>query len=125
MRATVKYSPQEIKDTIIQRIKNGTYKAPSRPGISYMLSPIHRTRFDKRGMVQQIFPHYMFYAPCVDNSDIGGKWDGHNPFVLNSGDFLDKEHSIFNYIIIPVGDDEKKQIVEANKGLYDLPISCL
>ena len=61
----------------------------------------------------------MFYAPCVDNSDIGGKWDGHNPFVLNSGDFLDKEHSIFNYIIIPVGDDEKKQIVEANKGLYD------
>jgi hypothetical protein len=36
MRASGKYSPAQVKDTIIARIKTGHYKAPSRPGISYI-----------------------------------------------------------------------------------------
>jgi hypothetical protein len=59
----------------------------------------------------------MFYAPRVDNTDIGGEWDGHSPFALTNENILDKEHCIFNYIIIPAGDAEKTKIIEANKDL--------
>ncbi len=65
-------------------------------------------------------PHYMFYAPEVENKDIGGIEDGgHSPFAVNSGDFLDKEHSIFNLIIVPVGETEKEKIIEGNKNLLE------
>ena len=33
--------------------------------------------------------------------------------------FLDKEHSIFNYIIVPAGDAEKAKIIESNKNLLE------
>jgi hypothetical protein len=39
MRASGKYSPAQIKDSIKNKILKGVYKAPARPGISYMLSP--------------------------------------------------------------------------------------
>ncbi len=35
--------PDELKKLIQERFKNGYYRAPERPGISYMLSPILRT----------------------------------------------------------------------------------
>lgn len=116
MRASGKYSPSQIRDTVVKRVKDGTYKAPSRTGVSYMLCPLLRTRLE-RGIVNMVMPHYMFYAPRVDNTDIGGVWDAHSPFAINSGDILDKEHSIFNYIILPVGDTEKATIIEKNKDL--------
>ncbi len=116
MRASGKYTAIQIRDIIIKRVKDGTYKAPSRTGISYMLSPLLRTYEDNR-IVNQVLPHYMFFAPRVDNSDIGGKWDGHSPFAIGSGDILDKEHSIFNYIILPAGETEKAKIIEENKDL--------
>ncbi len=117
MRATGKYSPAQIKDTILKRIKSGTYKAPSREGISYMLSPINRTFINDR-LVNEVMPHYMFYAPGVENNDIGGAWDGgHSPFAVGSGDLLDKEHSIFNLIIVPAGETEKARIIEEDKDL--------
>jgi hypothetical protein len=59
----------------------------------------------------------MFYAPRVDNKDIGGVWDAHSPYAINSGKILDKEYSIFNYIILPAGDTEKAGIIEENKDL--------
>jgi hypothetical protein len=117
MRASGKYTPAEIKDIVIKRVKDGTYKAPTRTGVSYMLCPINRNRVDKSGMVNEVMPHYMFYAPRVDDNDMGGKFDGHGPFAVDSGDFLDKEHSIFNYIILPAGDTEKAKILEENKDL--------
>lgn len=126
MRATGKYSPLQIKDTIVQRINNGKYKPVTRVGISYMLSPIQRVHADGGGMANAVMPHFMFYAPCVDNKDIGGGWipGGHQPFVVNSGPALDKAHytldkthSIFNYIIIAAGEVEKVKIIEDNKEL--------
>ena len=120
MRATGKYTPTQIRNIIIERVKNETYKAPARIGISYMLCPMLRTHLDEeRGIVNNILPHYMFYAPRVENEDVGGMWDGHNPFVINSGDNFDKEHSIFNYIIVPAGDAEKAKIIESNKNLLE------
>ena len=62
-------------------------------------------------------PHYMFYAPRVDNKDIGGEWDAHSPYAISSGKILDKEYSIFNFIILPAGDMEKAKIIEENKDL--------
>jgi hypothetical protein len=119
MRATGKYSPKQIRDTIVKRVKDGTYKAPSSAGISYMLCPISRTVVDK-GINNEVMPHYMFYAPGIVNKDIGGAWDGgHSPFVVNSGDILDKEHSIFNLIILPAGDAEKAKIIEENRNLLE------
>jgi hypothetical protein len=118
MRATGKYSPSEIRDTILKRVKDGTYKAPSRTGVSYMLSPLLRTHVDSTsGIINMVMPHYMFYAPRVENADIGGVWDAHSPYAINSGDNLNKEHSIFNYIILPAGDTEKARIIEENKDL--------
>jgi hypothetical protein len=120
MRASGKYSPAQIRDTIVQRVKDGIYKAPSRAGISYMLGPINRGRVGDMGIVNEVMPHYMFYAPRVDNNDIGGAWitGGYQPFAVNSGDnILDKSHSIFNYIIIAAGETEKAKIMEENKGL--------
>ncbi len=119
MRATGKYSAAQIRDTIIKRVKDGTYKRPAREGISYMLSPINRGIVDKE-VINEVMPHYMFYAPGVENKDIGGAWDGgHSPFAVNSGDFLDKEHSIFNLIILPAGEVEKAKIIEENKNLLE------
>jgi hypothetical protein len=118
MRASGKYSPSQIRDTILKRVKDGTYKAPSRAGVSYMLSPLLRTHLDSAsGIVNMVMPHYMFYAPYVENIDIGAVWDAHSPFAINSGTILDKEHSIFNYIILPAGDTEKAKIIEENKDL--------
>src|SRR5450432_1041475 len=118
MRATGKYSPSQIRDTILKRVKDGTYKVPSRTGVSYMLSPLLRTHVDSTsGIVNMVMPHFMFYAPRVDNTDIGGVWDAHSPYAINSGPVLDKEHSISNYIILPAGDTEKAAIIEENKDL--------
>ena len=118
MRASGKYSAAQIRDTILKRVKNGIYKAPTRNGVSYMLGPIMRSHLDSTsGIVSMVMPHFMFYAPRVDNSDIGGEWDGHTPYAINSGDNLDKQHSIFDYIIIPAGDKEKAKILEDDKDL--------
>jgi hypothetical protein len=120
MRATGKYSPAQIRDTIVKRVKDGRYKAPSRTGISYMLCPIDRAHGND-GFVISVMPHYMFYAPRVDNKDIGGDWDGgHSPFAVSPSDnLLDKQHSIFNLIILPAGDAEKAKIITLNKDLLD------
>lgn len=119
MRASGKYSPTQIRDIILKRVKDGKYKAPSRTGVSYMLSPLLRTHpgTESTEIVNMVMPHYMFYAPRVDNTDIGGEWDAHSPYAINSGKILDKENSIFNYIILPAGDTEKARIIEENKDL--------
>jgi hypothetical protein len=118
MRATGRYTAEQVRDTVVQRVKNGIYKVPAKTGISYMLSPMMRTR-DGNNIVNRVMPHYMFYAPCMADSDIGGGWvpGGHQPFVINSGTTLDKAHSIFNFIILAEGEQEKAKIIEGNKSL--------
>jgi hypothetical protein len=116
MRASGKYTPLQIKDTMVKRVNNGTYKPASRVGVSYMLSPLLRVHTGQ-GIANQVMPHYMFYAPYLDDNDIGGGADGYQPFMVNSGKMLDKSHSIFNFIIMAAGEAEKAKIIEENKGL--------
>jgi hypothetical protein len=79
----------ELKKIIKNRYKKGYYKAPERPGISYMLSPILRTYTnpEKNDNVATLnIPHVMYYAPNVSNEDIGGGKPGRKyPFVIMPG----------------------------------------
>lgn len=81
--------PGELKKIIKERYKTGYFKAPERPGISYMLSPILRTYTnpEKDDNVATLnIPHVMYYAPNVSNEDIGGGKPGRKyPFVIMPG----------------------------------------
>ncbi len=119
MRASGKYTPKLLKEVVVKRVKDGTYKAPSRPGVSYMLAPMMRSHpGPDNKIVSMIMPHYMFYAPNLSDSDIGGKvTNTPQPFVLPSDPSLGKDHQIFNYIIVQAGEAERAQIVKENGDL--------
>jgi len=111
MRASGKYSGPQIKDIMTDRFKNGYYKVPSRPGISYMIAPIMRS-YDGSSphVITMSIPHYMFYAPYAREADIGGNSHDGGPLVLGEG----KPEA---YIIIPAGVTEKAKILEESKDL--------
>ncbi len=81
--------PGELKKIIQDRFNGGSYKAPERPGISYMLSPVLRTYINPEendSIATLNIPHVMHYAPHVSNNDIGGgKPGGMDPFVIFHG----------------------------------------
>src|SRR5882724_4632066 len=73
MRASGKYTAAQIKDSITNKIKTGKYKAPSKPGMSYMLAPVMRVYPagpDVKEPITISMPHYMLYAPyfAVENT---------------------------------------------------------
>ncbi len=123
MRATGKFTPLQIKNIVIDRIRKGIYKAPARTGISYMLAPVMRSypgKPDHHDVMTMNMPHYMFYAPYLTNTDIGnipnGQADG--PFVINPAAlFLGERKGPFGYIILPAGAAERAKIISENKGL--------
>jgi hypothetical protein len=62
-------SEDEIKAEIDDGYKSGRFKAPSKPGIVYMLSDsISLLAQDK---IVHVPPHVMFYAPYATEKDIG------------------------------------------------------
>jgi hypothetical protein len=120
MRASGKFTAKQIKDIVTERIRKGIYKAPSRPGISYMLAPVMRgypgDPPDNR-IITMSMPHYMFYAPYMNNADIGGNMD-HGPFIGNADDpiFGDRKGP-YGYIIMPAGKTEAAKIINDNSDL--------
>jgi hypothetical protein len=98
--------PGELKKIIKDRYKAGSYKAPERAGVSYMLSPILRTYENPEESDRVItinHPHVMYYAPNVANEDIGGgKPGGMDPHVIFPGPH--------GYIVQPFGLTEKEAI---------------
>jgi hypothetical protein len=120
MRATGKFTAQQIKDIVIDRIHKGVYKAPGRAGISYMLSPLMRVYPgdpNNNEIVTMSMPHYMYYAPYISESDIGSNSDG--PIYLNNpgSTVLGKGKGPYGYIIFPAGEKEADKIVKANSDL--------
>ncbi|MGH7229757.1 MAG: hypothetical protein ACREJU_00135 [Nitrospiraceae bacterium] len=105
--------PGELKKIIQDRFKTGTYKAPERAGVSYMLSPILRTYTNPEvnGDVQTMnYPHVMYYAPDISDEDIGGgKPGGIGPFVIMPG-----HHGL---MIQPRGQAETAAITEEYAGM--------
>jgi hypothetical protein len=120
MRASGKYSALQIKDIVLGRIRKGIYKAPARPGISYMLAPVMRAypgNPDNDKVMTMSMPHYMFYAPYLTNTDIGGSEEDW-PVVINPGaTLLGERKGPFGYIILPAGEAEKTKIINENKEL--------
>jgi hypothetical protein len=107
-------SPDELRKIINDRYQSGHYRAPSRTGISYMLSPILRTyenpdESDKVGTFNM--PHVMFYAPNVTNEDIGGKLQSEYPFVIVPGPH--------GYIIQALGQAEKAKINQEYEAMLN------
>jgi len=120
MRASGKFTASQIKDIVIGRIRKGIYKAPSRPGISYMLAPIMRgypgNPTDNK-IITMSMPHYMFYAPYMNDTDIGGDTD-QGPFVSNPDNIvLGDKKGPYGYIIMPAGEVEAAKIVKASSDL--------
>jgi hypothetical protein len=113
MRASGKFTALQVRDTIAARFSKGIYKAPVKAGISYMLAPVMRTFVgppDSLHVASFIMPHYMFYAPYLKASDIGGNSDSGGPIVIGEG-------NPHGYIILPAGKTETAQIVAENKNL--------
>jgi hypothetical protein len=120
MRASGKFTARQIKDIVIDRIRKGIYKAPSRPGISYMLAPVMRGYPGdptNNQIMTMSMPHYMFYAPYMNNTDIGGDTD-QGPFVNNPDNtVLGDKKGPYGYIIMPAGKVEAAKIVNAGNDL--------
>lgn len=77
-------SDDEIEQRVAARFADGTYRAPSRPGVSYMLSTENYVFNGEK--VVKYFPHVMFYAPYLTNADIGSDGtDPYAPWILNEG----------------------------------------
>jgi hypothetical protein len=118
MRASGKYTGHQIKDTVVARIKKGIYKAPARPGISYMLAPVMRGYSGNptnNQIMTMSMPHYMFYAPYMNNADIGGDM-ANGPFIPTNAVIGDKKEP-YGYIIMPAGEAEAAKIVAAGSDL--------
>ena len=115
MRASGKFTPQQIKDTMMARIKKGIYKAPARVGISYMLAPVMRVYTGKPGdktVMTMRMPHYMFYAPYITDADVGTVPNSpKGPWLLNS------TYSPEGYLIMPADKEESAKIIADGEDL--------
>ncbi len=73
-----------------QMTEDGTYKAPSRAGISYMMSDYNYIFVESASRILKVPPHVMYYAPNLRNEDIGGSLKSATenigtPFLLGDG----------------------------------------
>jgi len=102
-------SNAEIDAKIAEGYREGKYRAPARPGVSYMLSPI-RYRIDEKGKIVRTapLPHVMFYAPNLTDSDIGG---------LRGGLIFINKPGPDGMIIVPVGQKEKEAIIAESQEM--------
>ncbi len=107
-------SPAALKTEIESRYRNGTYQAPGKAGLSYMIAPVMRTWMLPDWQVHTMpSPHLMFYAPNFTNEDIGARPDSSllYPFVFTEGI---REQS---YLIQLIGEAEKAKIMADEKTL--------
>jgi hypothetical protein len=122
MRSTGKYSAIQIRDSIIFRIQTGVYKAPSKPGISYMLAPVMRVIPGNPPKVKVpitvTMPHYMLYAPYLAEENARFR-QGTDGLMLGNPDnaILGDGKGPHGYVIIPATEKEKAIIIEDGKEL--------
>jgi hypothetical protein len=124
MRASGKCSPVQIRDTVIARIKRGYYKAPSRPGISYMEAPMMRVYTSNdpgnNHVASVSMPHYMYYVPWLTSSDLGiDSTSALEPFLVNPDAMLlgDARKGPYEYLITPLNEAETAKIREDGQAL--------
>ena len=112
IRAEGKVGPAVLHQEIMQKFKDGIYRSPARPGISYMLSPVTRLYGGPASNETRLMnmPHYMFYGPNLTSKDFGGGPPlGPYPYLINAG-----PHA---YMILNMGEAEKTQINRESQDL--------
>ena len=72
-------SPATIRSRERERFASGRFERVARPGVAYMLSRYNRPINRQTGELGFFPPHVMFYAPDLDNDDIGHDMRFHNP----------------------------------------------
>ncbi len=121
MRASGKYQAVQIRDSIMNRIVTGVYKAPSKPGISYMLAPVMRVYPagpDIKEPITISMPHYMLYAPYLSVENARYKPGTEGLILANPGNaILGDGKGPYGYIIVPASETERTIIVEDGKDL--------
>ncbi len=121
MRASGKYQAAQIKDSIMNRIITGVYKAPSKPGISYMLAPVMRVypgTPDNKEPITISMPHYMLYSPYLTDENTRFKPGTEGLILTNPGNsILGDGKGPYGYVIVPASETEKAIIVEDGKDL--------
>jgi hypothetical protein len=79
-------SEDQIKTALDEGYRTGTFQAPRKPGIVYMLSDLGYLLIPAAGKVVHLPPHLMFYAPYATDKDIGSPPGARNmPRVLRPG----------------------------------------
>jgi hypothetical protein len=87
----------EIRKAVKAAFKSGTLKAPSRPGVIYMLSPHNVVTVDEEHGVAVPFPaHLMFYAPNLTSGELGSDGTPTSPL------FVVDEKTPHALMIVPV-----------------------
>jgi hypothetical protein len=121
MRASGKYQAEQIRDSIMNRIITGVYKAPSKPGISYMLAPVMRVYPGTPDIKEPItisMPHYMLYAPYLTDENARYKQGTEGLILANPGNsILGDGKGPYGYVIVPASETEKAIIVEDGRDL--------
>jgi hypothetical protein len=83
-------SEKEVDRLTDEDYLTGKLLAPRKQGVAYMLSTEFRTHDHKSGKIVTVFsPHVMFYAPYMENADIGARPEHRGsesqPWILNEG----------------------------------------
>lgn len=112
IRAEGKIGGPALHQEVMRKFKDGVYRSPARPGISYMLSPVVRLYGGPNSKETRLMnmPHYMFYAPNLTSKDFGGGPPmSPYPYLTNAG-----PHA---YMIVNLGEAEKAQINRESQDL--------
>jgi hypothetical protein len=80
-----KIPEEEIERRINEHYQAGIFKAPSKPGLVYMLSPHNRVYNDRTKKIIHAPPHLMLYAPYATQKDLGEFVGPHVPYVVLEG----------------------------------------
>jgi hypothetical protein len=75
----------EIKTEVANGYKSGRFKAPSKPGIRYMLSSDNRLGPTPDHKTVRVPPHFMFYAPYMTGKDLGFDSNSAAAFLVQPG----------------------------------------
>jgi len=96
LRAQGKPEP-DIRKAVKAAFKDGRLKAPSRPGVIYMMSPHNVVTIDEEKGIAAPFPgHLMFYAPNMTSADLGSDGAPTSPL------FVVDEKTPHALMIVPV-----------------------
>jgi len=96
-------------------VNKGDFVAPTRSGISYMMSNFNYIWSPQRDSMIRVPPHVMFYAPEIANEDIGGSF--HEGLHENRGVPFIIEEGIHGYMTSFVEHpSDSSQVLAACKG---------